>query len=301
MGQAPKLVPKSGTNSATQTTAAIAITGAQVSAMLQWLLPVARDAGEAIMRVYREALDHPEGRSSALVHHKTDQSPLTKADLAAHQTIAAALTEHAPGVVLISEESFKPEQMQNLAQASEPFWLVDPLDGTKEFLAGTGEFTVNIALIHNRQPVFGVVYQPTTDELFWGGAGFCSWRQVGREAAQTMAVAPRDEVPWRVLASRSHLGPQTKALIARMGQTELVQAGSSLKFCRIAMGLADFYPRLGFTSQWDTAAAQAVLEGAGGHVMDVHGEPLRYGQPDIINPHFLASALPFEQVRGWWY
>ncbi|MCD8536380.1 MAG: 3'(2'),5'-bisphosphate nucleotidase CysQ [Burkholderiaceae bacterium] len=276
------------------------LTAQQRMAIFQWLLPIARGAGEAIMNVYRQALEHPEGRSSALVQHKADQSPLTEADLAAHQTIAVGLASHTPEMVLISEESFQPEQMQDLAQSDQPFWLVDPLDGTKEFLSGTGEFTVNIALIHNRQSVLGVVYQPMTDELFWGGAGLGAWRQVGHDKTQTVAVAPRGQPPWRVLASRSHMGPQTKALIERMGQTELLQAGSSLKFCRIAMGLADFYPRLGYTSQWDTAAAQAVLEGAGGHVIDLHGEPLRYGQTDIINPHFLASALPFAEVNRWW-
>lgn len=272
----------------------------ELTAMLDWLLPLARSAGHAIMAVYETAQAHPAGRASALVQHKVDQSPLTEADLAAHRAIVAGLVHHAPDIAVISEESYQPEQMASLAQPGKRFWLVDPLDGTKEFLSGTGEFTVNIALIENRKCVLGVVYQPTTDELFWGGQALGAWRQVGSEVAGAIAVAPREHRPWRVLASRSHLGPQTKTLIDRMGQTELLQAGSSLKFCRIASGLADFYPRLGFTSQWDTAAAQAVLEGAGGHVMDQHGEPLRYGQADIINPHFLASALPYAQVRQWW-
>ena len=267
-------------------------------AMFDWLLPIARDAGNVIMAVYQQSKEHPEGRASALVEHKTDKSPLTEADLAAHQLIAEGLRQQAPDVSLISEESFKPEQMQVLGAR---FWLVDPLDGTKEFLSGTGEFTVNIALVEDRKVVLGVVYQPTTDEMFWGGVGLGAWRQTGELSEPTpIAVLARLAPPWRVLASRSHMGPQTKALIARMGQTELFQAGSSLKFCRIAMGAADFYPRLGFTSQWDTAAAQAVLEGAGGHVMDVHGQPLQYGQADIINPHFLASALSYEDVRQWW-
>ena len=278
----------------------------ELLATFDWLLPIARDAGDAIMQIYRQAQAHPTGPSSALVHHKADQSPLTEADLAAHQIIARGLALHTPGMVLISEESFRPEQMLDLAQATAPFWLVDPLDGTKEFLSGTGEFTVNLALIHQRKPVLGVVYQPTTHELFFGGQGLGAWRQCGQvgEAAcpesERISVAPRQSPPWRVLASRSHLGPQTEALIQRMGQTELLQAGSSLKFCRIAMGLADFYPRLGFTSQWDTAAAQAVLEGAGGHVIDIRGEALRYGQVDIINPDFLASALPYQEVQCWW-
>ncbi|UOD51666.1 3'(2'),5'-bisphosphate nucleotidase CysQ [Orrella daihaiensis] len=277
--------------------------------MLKWLLPLAHEAGQAILAVYKASQLHPNGSSSVLVHHKSDHSPLTEADLAAHQIIAAGLAQHAPAILLISEESFKPEQLLAVQQSGSTFWLVDPLDGTKEFLSGTGEFTVNIALIENRKPVLGVVYQPTTEELFWGGADLGAWRAVGGEGAyelnsgcdhQLMTVKSRSEPPWRILASRSHLGPQTRTLIERMGQTELMQAGSSLKFCRIAAGLADFYPRLGFTSQWDTAAAQAVLEGAGGCVIDLQGQPLSYGQPDIINPHFLASALPYEKVMHWW-
>ena len=270
-------------------------------AMLAWLLPIARGAGDAIMAIYDQAHTHPDGRASALVEHKADQSPLTEADLAAHQAIAAGLAAHTPDIALISEESYRPHQMDTLAMAGTSFWLVDPLDGTKEFLSGTGEFTVNIALIHNRRAILGVVYQPTTSEMFWGGRGLGAWRQVSDASAETIAVAPKSQPPWRVLASRSHMGPQTKTLIQRLGSTELIQAGSSLKFCRVAMGLADFYPRLGFTSQWDTAAAQAVLEGAGGHVIDLHGQPLQYGQADIINPHFLASALPYHDVKTWWH
>lgn len=286
-----------------------ALTSVQLQAMFKWLLPLAYEAGQAILAVYKTSQSHPSGSSSVLVHHKNDHSPLTEADLAAHQIIAAGLAQHAPDILLISEESFKPEQLLAVQQSGSTFWLVDPLDGTKEFLSGTGEFTVNIALIENRKPVLGVVYQPTTEELFWGGADLGAWRAVGGEGAyepnggchhQLMTVKPRSEPPWRILASRSHLGPQTRTLIERMGQTELMQAGSSLKFCRIAAGLADFYPRLGFTSQWDTAAAQAVLEGAGGCVIDRRGQSLRYGQPDIINPHFLASALPYEEVMHWW-
>ena len=265
--------------------------------MLAWLLPIARAAGQSIWSIYERTSGHPAGRQSALVHHKTDQSPLTEADLVAHQTIVAGLQAHAPGIPLISEESYKPEQMQDLG---ERFWLVDPLDGTKEFLSGTGEFTVNIALIEQGKAVLGVVYQPSSDELFYGGQALGAYCQVGSQSRQAIAVKPRDQAPWRVLASRSHMGPQTKPLIERIGSVELMQAGSSLKFCRIATGLADFYPRLGFTSQWDTAAAQAVLEGAGGHVIDSHGQPLRYGQADIINPYFLASALPYEHVKTWW-
>jgi 3'(2'), 5'-bisphosphate nucleotidase len=270
---------------------------AELQAMLAWLLPLTRQAGQAINAIYRQSLAHPDGRQSALVRRKADQSPLTKADLAAHEAIAAGLAQHCPEIALISEESYEPEQM---AQAGARFWLVDPLDGTKEFLSGTGEFTVNIALIDHGCAVLGAVYQPSTEEMFWGGRQLGAYREHAQAGAHPIAVNPREEPPWRVLASRSHMGPYTKALIGRIGQTQLIQAGSSLKFCRIAMGLADFYPRLGLTSQWDTAAAQAVLEGAGGFVLDTQGQSLRYGHAEIINAHFLASAFPYEDVKRWW-
>lgn len=273
------------------------MTREQLQADLQWLLPLAQAAGNAAKLIYDHAQAHPDGAQSALVQHKADQSPLTEADLAAHRLIIDGLKRHTPTVAVISEESFRPEQMHSIGDC---FWLVDPLDGTKEFLSGTGEFTVNIALIEHRHPVLGVVYQPTTHELFWGGSALGSFRLVRDSEPLPIAVNPSCHPPWRVLASRSHLGSQTQALIKRMGQTQLMQAGSSLKFCRIASGLADFYPRLGFTSQWDTAAGQAVLEGAGGYVIDLHGQSLLYGQADIINPHFLATALPPEKVSDWW-
>lgn len=268
--------------------------------MMDWLLPIVRQAGQAILEVYDQSLVDPKGRSSALVQRKADDSPLTQADLAAHHIIVAGLNRHAADILLISEESFEPSQLTQVAESGQPFWLVDPLDGTKEFLSGTGEFTVNIALIEDRKVVLGVVFQPTTDEMFWGGAGLGAYRQTGQTKPEAIAVKPNEAPPWRVLASRSHLGPQTRTLIERMGQSTLLQAGSSLKLCRIATGDADFYPRLGFTSQWDIAAAQAVLEGAGGYVIDNVGEPLSYGHTNIINPHFLATAQPYEAVRQWW-
>lgn len=273
------------------------LTSTQLRADLDWLLPLARIAGDAAKVIYDKAQSHPDGAKSALVQQKADQSPLTEADLAAHRLIVEGLTRHTPEMPVISEESFQPDQMCTLGNR---FWLVDPLDGTKEFLSGTGEFTVNIALIENRRPVLGVVYQPKTHELFWGGIALGSYRARQGESPQVIVVSPSSQPPWRVLASRRHMGPQTQALIERMGATELLQAGSSLKFCRIAAGLADFYPRLGFTSQWDTAAGQAVLEGAGGHVIDSQGQRLGYGQAEIINPYFLATALSPEKVSNWW-
>ena len=266
--------------------------------VLSWLPPLARRSGLAILDIYHQATKDVQGVSGTLVSRKADDSPLTRADLAAHQMIVEGLRVHRPTIPIVSEESYEPEQMLELGDC---FWLVDPLDGTKEFLAATGEFTVNIALISGGASILGVVYQPVTGDLFWGGRQFGAYRQVGEHHAHPIHVNPAPSRPWQVMASRSHLGTKTQSLIERMGDVDLVQAGSSLKFCRIATGEADFYPRLGFTSQWDTAAAQAVLEGAGGYVIDEQGNSLSYGQPDIINPHFLATALPYQAVKSWWH
>jgi 3'(2'), 5'-bisphosphate nucleotidase len=168
------------------------------------------------------------------------------------------------------------------------FWLIDPLDGTKEFIARNGEFTVNIALIDQGRSVLGVVYAPALDTLYWGGRGLGAFR-LHLGATTPLRVAPRTTgTPCRVLASKSHLNADTQAFIDRLGHVGLVQAGSSLKFCRIAEGEADLYPRLSPTCEWDTAAAQAVLEGAGGTVVDLDGRALHYGKSAILNGSFVA-------------
>jgi 3'(2'), 5'-bisphosphate nucleotidase len=168
-------------------------------------------------------------------------------------------------------------------------WLIDPLDGTKEFIAHNGEFTVNIALIDQGRSVLGVVYAPAIDALYWGGAGLGAFRRVGTSTAAIQVASHATDELCRVVASKSHLNAETQAFIDRLGPVSLVQAGSSLKFCRVAEGVADIYPRLAPTCEWDTAAAQAVLEGAGGVVLDLHGAPLRYGKPDVLNPSFIAA------------
>lgn len=225
-------------------------------------------------------------RGSAEVSHKADASLVTVADLAAHGVLATHLAHLLPGCQIVSEE----DQMSLIYRKSTGhFWLIDPLDGTKEFIARNGEFSVNIALIHEGRCVLGVVYAPAIDALYWGGAGLGAFRCI---AGQTVAiyVAPaKAGHACRVVASKSHLNEATQAMIDSLGDVSLVQAGSSLKFCRVAEGEADIYPRLAPTFEWDTAAAQAVLEGAGGAVVDLHGQPLLYGKPGVLNPSFIAT------------
>lgn len=171
------------------------------------------------------------------------------------------------------------------------FWLIEPLDGTKEFISGSGEFTVNIALVEEGCSVLGVVYAPAIDALYWGGLGLGASRSTASES-DAISVSAHDEAAvCRVIASRSHPNVETQALIDHLRDgAQLVTAGSSLKFCRIAEGVADLYPRLAPTCEWVTAAGQAVLEGAWGMVLDLQGQPLRYGKTDVLNPSFIAAA-----------
>src|SRR4051812_8501025 len=220
---------------------------------------------------------------------KDDASPLTQADLRSDAVIREGLERTFPGMFILSEES--------TSQAAGPqgtFFLVDPLDGTKEFLKRNDEFTVNIALIQGGVPVAGVVFAPALGQLYAGGAGIGAFRRDadGEVQLRTRAAAPGQ--PLRVIGSRSHGGDALAAWLQRLPVPHtFVAAGSSLKFCRIAEGVADVYPRHGPTSQWDTAAAQAVLESAGGAVHDPSGAPLRYGlEKPVLNPFFIALADP---------
>lgn len=248
------------------------------------LEPIARAAGDIIMAIYSQPFT---------VEYKGDESPLTAADKGAHEVIVQALAGLTPDIPVLSEES-GPEVM-GLRHGWFRYWLVDPLDGTKEFVSRNGEFTVNIALIEDGKPLWGLVYAPVLDRLWYGGKGMGAWRVADgkREAIQTL---PHQEgSPWRVVGSRNHLSRETLDYLARFGdiergEIELVSMGSSLKFCIIAEGGAELYPRLAPTCEWDTAAAQAVLEGAGGSVTRLDGSPLAYNKPDILNPWFVARA-----------
>jgi 3'(2'), 5'-bisphosphate nucleotidase len=254
------------------------------------VLVIAREAGAAIMTVYAELRHKGAGAEELGLTHKADGSPLTRADLAAHRIIARGLAALTPAVPVVSEEDSG--SMQFRLPAGE-FWLVDPLDGTKEFLAQNGEFTVNIALVRDGRALFGAILAPVLARAYWGGEGLGASREIdGRTQAIRVAPPPMPGRPLRVLASKSHMNAETEAYIARLGACELVRAGSSLKFCRLAEGNADIYPRMGPTCEWDTAAAQAIVEAAGGYVARLDGAPLRYGKPEVLNPHFVATSVP---------
>ncbi|HMP75601.1 MAG TPA: 3'(2'),5'-bisphosphate nucleotidase CysQ [Kiritimatiellia bacterium] len=248
------------------------------SALLPSLLQLARDAGSAIMRIY----DSP-----GAIQQKADTSPLTLADLAAHHILIRGLKALTPDIPVVSEEE---EDSHAHRKPTGQFWIIDPLDGTKEFIAHNGEFTVNIALVENGFPLLGVVYAPALEALYWSEPGRGAYREQGREKRAIHVAADTAGRALRVVASKSHLDDATRAFINELGPHELVQAGSSLKFCRVAEGSADVYPRLGPTCEWDTAAAQAVVEAAGGSVKKLDASRLNYGKPDKLNPHFVVRG-----------
>ncbi len=255
----------------------------------QWLDAVRRlavEAGARILEVYD---------SDFAVQHKADQSPLTEADMAAHRHILAGLQQLTPDIPVLSEESASVPYAER--RQWRRYWLVDPLDGTREFVKRNGEFTVNIALIEDGRPVLGVVQVPVLDIQYYACAGGGAWRQDDAGTPQRLQVRPLDGGPIRVAGSRSHRGDSLQRFLARIGEHELISMGSSLKLCLVAEGRADVYPRLGPTSEWDTAAAQCVVEQAGGQVTDLDLQPLRYNTKDsLLNPHFLVFG---DARRDW--
>ena len=258
-----------------------------LSELIQPTIALAIAAGERILQVYDS--------SDFAISEKDDASPLTAADLASHDTIVQGLRELTPDIAILSEESATIDFAERASW--QRFWLVDPLDGTKEFIKRNGEFTVNIALIDQHVPVLGVVYVPVQKSCYYGLVGQGAFLQQTGQAAQAIQVATPCASPVRVVGSRSHAGPHLQAFIDQLGAYELVSIGSSLKLCLVAAGQADIYPRLGPTSEWDTAAAQCVVEQAGGQVLTVNGERLRYNSKEsLLNPHFLVIA---DQTRDW--
>jgi 3'(2'), 5'-bisphosphate nucleotidase len=249
-------------------------------ALLDQVVAIARRAGAEIMAVYRNG--------PVVSARKADNSPLTQADLRAHRSIVAALRALTPQLPVLSEESAAEDFLQRRDWPCH--WLVDPLDGTKEFLARNGEFTVNIALIDGDTPVLGVVQLPTLDRVYAGARGLGAQRIEADGTARSIQVRRPAQAPLRVLGSRSHGNEAMGAVLARLGPHELLAVGSSIKFCFVAEGRADLYPRMGPTSEWDTAAGHAVLEAAGGALRRLSdGDPLRYnGAEDFLNPQFVA-------------
>ena len=254
--------------------------------LLEEIEMIAREAGVAIMAVYTREFS---------VQEKQDKSPLTEADSAAQVIIAARLADLQPLLPILSEEAV---EAFHGADGAGRYWLVDPLDGTKEFIKRNGEFTVNIALIEGGRPVLGVVYAPALDVAYLAAEGVGAFK-VGADGvrADLHVATHMDGVPWRVVGSRSHAGDSLPALLHKLGAHELIAMGSSLKFCLVAEGSADVYPRLGLTSLWDTAAAQCVVEQAGGAVIRLSGEPLCYADPSVtLNPFFLVHG---QSAANW--
>ena len=249
------------------------------------VIALCQRAGEAIMAVYRSDFE---------VDRKSDDSPLTRADMAAHHILQDGL-DALDVLPVLSEESGRIASGERLGW--QRYWLVDPLDGTREFINRRDEFTVNVALIEDHVPIFGVVHVPVTGETYWGARGHGAHRidAAGHSVPIKASAAAAD--PVRVLGSRSHRDGHLADYLASLGAHELQAAGSSLKFCRIAEGSADLYPRFGPTSEWDTAAGQAVAEAAGARVVGLDGQPLRYNTGEsLLNEFFIVYA---DAARPW--
>jgi len=250
------------------------------------LARIALDAGALIMQVYRSDFE---------VDHKDDRSPVTEADQQAEKLILKALSEADPNLPIIAEEEVS---AGNIPKHGARFALVDPLDGTKEFVNKRNEFTVNIGIIENGVPVMGVVYAPALDRLFVADSRFSAWQAKVLPGAAVPDQSERTQLRIRrapeagltAIASHSHRSEATNAFLKAQRVADTISAGSSLKFCLIAAGEADLYPRFGRTMEWDTAAGQAVAEAAGARVTDENGTPLRYGKRDrgYDNPHFIV-------------
>lgn len=252
------------------------------------VLDIAVTAGAETLRYFtHKTLD---------VRIKSDDTPVTQADLAAHDIIDRGLLRDFGQWPRLSEEGARPDFYQR--KTWQQYWLIDPLDGTKEFISGSGEYTVNIALIKNGKPEFGVIYWPPGEQLYWGGKNYGSFLQCGQNAkahALSPSFVAQDQQLLRLYLSKSHgldkLVGLVEMLQVQYKNVQQLSAGSSLKSCRIAAGQADLYPRFGPTSEWDTAAAQAILNGVGGDVCNWQGQSLRYNQQDsVLNPEFYAFA-----------
>lgn len=250
---------------------------------IESLTQLMRSANDAILTVYDSATLH--------VDTKSDSSPVTEADLAAHRVLVSGLNQIDQTIPIVSEED--PASLA-ISQSHSTYWLIDPLDGTKEFIKRNGEFTCNLALIEQNRPTLGFVSVPADGRVFFGGKALGAFVSTSAQDSRPIRCH-RPISPLRVVASKSHLSPETSEYLDQL-QTELtmVSVGSSLKFLLLAEGKADLYPRLGPTCEWDTAAAHAVLEGAGGSIKQLDDSPLTYGKDNILNPWFIARGIVYD-------
>lgn len=246
------------------------------------LIEISIDAGDSIMGIYETDFDFKQ---------KEDRSPLTEADILSNKIITQSLGKLTPNIPILSEESANIPIINRLNWNE--YWLVDPLDGTKEFIKKNGEFTTNIAFIKNNRPIFGIIHAPAINETYWGTKDIGAYFLNGdcKSGTEKIRTNSSHSSKIRIITSRSHPNPRLQTILDDLDDYELFEAGSSLKFCRIASGKADCYPRLGPTSEWDTAAGEAILLSAGGCVLTGEGSPLNYNKEEgYLNPNFIASA-----------
>ena len=250
----------------------------QQAELLAHIVDISIRAGKEILEIYE---------TDFAVEHKEDKSPLTAADMAAHHAIVDGLAALTPDVPVLSEESASIPFATR--QSWSRYWLVDPLDGTREFVKRNGEFTVNIALIEGNSSVMGVVHAPVLDVTYAASADAGVWKQQGNAEREAIHVRKFPADKPTVAGSRSHRGDSLNDFLAKLGEHELLAMGSSLKMCLVAEGSADVYPRFGPTSEWDTAAAQAIVEAAGGQLVTLDMQPMRYNTKEsLLNPEFMA-------------
>jgi 3'(2'), 5'-bisphosphate nucleotidase len=244
------------------------------------LLAIAKQAGTGILKVYN---DDPENSS---VTYKADESPLTLADSISHEIIATGLAELTPDISLLSEEGKDIPYEER--RAWEYYWCVDPLDGTKEFIKRNGEFTVNIALIYKNKPVLGIIYVPVTGVMYFGGTKIGSWKISPDGSVKHLTLSAKLD-NWTAVGSRTHSSEEEAALLAKHNVTNIISAGSSLKFCMIAEGSAQIYYRHGPTMEWDTAAGHAIAIYSGAYMAMPNGDPFLYNKPSLLNGSFICS------------
>jgi len=245
--------------------------------LIEPIIDLAREAAQKILEIYKSDFD---------INRKHDSTPVTTADLAAHHCIVDGLKEITPSIPVLSEESASiPFSVRKKWQT---YWLVDPLDGTREFIKQNGEFTVNIALIHNHQPILGVIYVPVSNVCYYGCQSQGAFKLTD-DVKKPIHVNKKRSDNIIIASSRSHAKTSLDQFIEEVGEHELILMGSSLKSCLVAEGVADIYPRLGLTSEWDTAAAQCIVEEAGGFITDLDLNKLRYNTKEsLLNPDFLV-------------
>ena len=254
--------------------------------LIEEICQIANKAAANILEIYD---------TDFAVENKQDRSPLTAADIAAHNTICMALADLTPDIPVLSEESAELPYAERCKWSR--YWLVDPLDGTREFIKRNGEFTVNIALIENHQSILGVITVPVTGVCYYAATSLGAFKKSAEGITESIKVKTSEINKITIAGSRSHGSEKQKALIDRLGGAEIIAIGSSLKFCLVAEGTVDIYPRYGLTSEWDTAAAQCIVEEAGGCVVDMDFKPIRYNTKEsLLNPEFLVIA---DQSFNW--